>query len=452
MSASLRYRGINLYERMSGRRILQTMEELLRTQWLSRDELDAIQRRRLQALLEYVSQHVPYYRRVFQEIGCEPGDLARDPECFRQIPIVDKAYIREHSTEFMTTDPAVRQTMQTHSTTGSTGHPFIFWEDHTYRDRVTADIMRHLTWSGWKLGEPHAYLWGGHLDEPPGKRVRAGLMSVILNRFYADAFVLSDESMRRFAMQIRRRRPRLVYGYASALFRFARFLQDEGMDDVKLPAVYSSAEVLYPHQRKVLEEVFGCPVFNRYAALETGGLACECEAHHGLHMSVENVVIEIVHGDRPALPGEAGDVAITNLNNYGFPFIRYRTGDVACLSKVDRCPCGRQHPMLEEVEGRKVDMFKTRDGRTIWGDFYTSTMFEVEGIKQYQMVQKSLDLLLVRLVLDDHFHKSQLDVIERTVKRVLGPHTEVKFEFLDSIPVGSGGKFRYAISEVPNPK
>jgi phenylacetate-CoA ligase len=105
--------------------------------------------------------------------------------------------------------------------------------------------------------------------------------------------------------------------------------------------------------------------------------------------------------------------------------------------------------MLEMVEGRQVDMFKTRDGRTLWGDFY-SAMFEVEGIKQYQLIQKSLDLILVRLATNKAFQNSQISVIERTIKEVMGSETEVKFEFLDPIPPGSLGKFRYAISEVSN--
>jgi len=166
-------------------------------------------------------------------------------------------------------------------------------------------------------------------------------------------------------------------------------------------------------------------------------------------MSIENCVIEILNGDKPVQPGEPGQVVITNLNNYAFPFIRYRIGDIARFSTQAGCPCGRQHPMLQIIEGRQVDMFKTKDGRAIWGDFY-SAMFEVEGIRQYQMIQKSLDLILIRMSVNDSFRKSQLDIIERTVKEVIGPETEVQFEFVDKIPPGNLGKFRYAISEVSN--
>lgn len=447
MTSPSRAWGMNLYQNIAGRRIMPVFEQLLKTQWYSRDQLEALQRQKLQALLEYAARHVPYYQRRFKEIGFSLEDLKRDPACFQHLPTVDKAYMRDNTQEFITTDPERLKTMQTHSTTGSTGHPFIFWEDGNYRDHVTGDIMRHLTWSGWQFGQPHAYLWGGTLHQSFKKKTRWQLMNFMLNRFIYDAFVLSEGSMRGLARDIQRHRPRLLFGYASSLAHFARFVRDEGLE-IRLPAVYSSAEVLYPEQRRLIQEVFGCQMFNRYAGLETGGLACECEAHTDLHISIENVVIEILHGDQPARPGELGQVVITNLNNYGFPFIRYRLGDIACLSTRSGCSCGRQHPLLNKIEGRQVDMFKTKDGRTIWGDFYTD-MFEVPGIKQYQMVQKSLDLILIRLSVNEAFQPAQLEVITRNIKEVMGPDTEVKFEFLETIPLGSLGKFRYAISELP---
>jgi phenylacetate-CoA ligase len=272
-------------------------------------------------------------------------------------------------------------------------------------------------------------------------------MNFALNRFITDASVLSEESMHNFASRIQQRRPKLLFGLAYSLFHFARFVQEKALSDIKFQAVFSTAEVLYPHQRKLIEEVFDCRVFNLYGTTETGGVACECEAHTALHISMENCLVEILKSDRPALPGELGEVVITNLNNCEFPFIRYRLGDIARLSDLQSCSCQRQHPTLEMIEGRQVDIFKTKDGRTVRGDFY-SPMFEAEGIKQYQIIQKSLDLVLIRLVTGDAFQQSQLDVIERTVKQVMGPETEVKFEFVDSIAPSRSGKFRYTISEI----
>jgi phenylacetate-CoA ligase len=167
-----------------------------------------------------------------------------------------------------------------------------------------------------------------------------------------------------------------------------------------------------------------------------------------MHISSDLNYLEILdaHGC-PAKEGEPGMVTVTSLTNYGFPFIRYQLADIARFS-ARQCACGRSQPMLEVIEGRLVDMFRTRDGRLISGHFELEAMFEVEGIVQFKMIQKSLDLVLVQLVLNNSFQRSHLDFIERTIRTQLGSEVAVKFEFPDSIPESSGRKYRYAICEI----
>ncbi len=445
----LRQWGIGAYERMTGRRVMVAFEELQSTQWLSRDELYALQRWKLQALIEYVTQHVPYYQRSFKEAGFEPSDLKRDPDCFRHLPTTDKASVRDHVRDLMTTDPSRRKSMHQHSTSGSTGQPLVFWEDNSFRDYVTADVLRHLTWAGWRFGDCHVYLWGLGQEQSLKQQMRSSLMDWALNRFVQDASVLSEATMHSLVRRIRSHRPKLLFGYASSLYHLAQFVEQENQNDLRLQAVFSSAEVLYPHQRQVIERAFRCRVFNRYGALEAGGLGCECEAHAGMHISVENCLIEVLNGSEPAQPGESGQVVITNLNNYAFPFVRYRLDDIARLGTPRGCPCGRQQPMLEVVEGRVNDLLRTPDGRLVRG--FAEAMLQIQGIRQFQIVQQALDLITIQLVTDSSFPRSQLEAIERLCKKVMGATTRVVFEFRDSIPVLGSGKFRYIRSQVQDP-
>jgi phenylacetate-CoA ligase len=451
MTLFLRRQGFKFFDWATGHNIVQRFNELVHTQWLSSDELQALQLHRLQSLLEYAYQHVPYYRRVFNEVGFQPASLARDPDSFRKIPPVSKVYMRDHTEEFLTTDPAKRESLSRETTSGSTGHPFIFWEDRNFQDYAVANTLRHHSWCGWKPGQPRAYLWPLHI--PGGKQtLRDKARNFTWNLFWTDTSNLSEEIMDNLAKFIRRRKPQLLQGWPTPLYFFAQFVRENGYDDVKLPAVYVTSEVLHPHQRRYIEETFECKVLNRYATQETGGIACECEEHTGMHISTETNYVEILNEDDiPVKDGEAGNVVVTCLTNYGFPFIRYRLEDIARMS-TRQCPCSRGQPMLEVVEGRLADMFETRDGRTVMGNFYIGVMFEVEGIKRFKMIQKSLDLILVQLVVSDALKKPQLDFIERTIKATMGPGTEVKFEFLDSIPAGRGGKFCYAVSEVSSAK
>jgi phenylacetate-CoA ligase len=333
------------------------------------------------------------------------------------------------------------------TTGGSTGHPLVFMQDTVFRDYVTADIHRHLGWAGWKFGQLHAYIWGASFEVSTSQSLRTRLMDWTLNRFLINAYVLTDEGMGVFAERVRRQKPRILFGYASALHRFAQFARQKGFDDMTFDGIFSSAEVLYPGQRQFIEETFRCKMFNRYGTRDLGGIGCECSAHTGLHASIENNYIEILQDGQPAPAGQVGDLVVTNLNNYGQPFIRYCIEDMGAWRADDTCPCKRALPLMELVQGRRIDMFKTRDGRAVWGGF-ASPLFGMPGVKQFQVVQKTLDLVVARIVKDGELNQAQLDTIQRTVKTALGENVEVRFEFPDEISVLDSGKYRYAISEI----
>ncbi|MCP4525472.1 MAG: phenylacetate--CoA ligase family protein [Aestuariibacter sp.] len=441
---------IQLYQIVSGRRFLTRLDELNRTQQLNRSELLALQQKKLRRLLTYADQYVPYYQRLFKQANFRPDDVLDDPGNLCKLPILTKAIIHENLDDMMTTEGKRRAGLSRLSTGGSTGHPLTFMQDSNFRDYVTADIHRHLGWAGWELGQIHAYIWGASFEVAASQAIRTRLMNWVLNRFVSNAYVLSDESMSAFVTQIRRRRPRILFGYPSSLYRFAEFVHERCLDDVKFDAIFSSAEVLYPAQRQFIEEILDGKMFNRYGTRELGGISCECEAHTALHTSVENVYVEILRdldSNDFAQAGEPGHIIVTNLNNFGFPFIRYSIEDMGAWSTIDHCPCGLESPLMDLVQGRRIDMFNTKDGRTVWGGF-ASPLFAMEGIKQFQVVQKSLDLIVVRIVKDGDLKQSQLDTIERTVKIALGDNVEVKFEFPNEIPVLDSGKYRYTISEI----
>jgi phenylacetate-CoA ligase len=446
----LRRQAIQLYQKATNRRILQNLDELNRNQWLPKEDILNLQRDKLHRLLDYAYQHVPYYRCLFDRVGFRPADVLTDLSSIHKLPVLSKTVIRENYGDMITTETQRRQGMSSLTTGGSTGQPLIFEQDNSFRDYVTADIHRHLGWAGWQLGQAHAYIWGASFEVETSQSIRSKLMDWALGRFSTNAYVLSEESMSAFAGEVRRRKPRILFGYPSSMYRFAEFVRDHGLDDIKFKAIFGSAEVYFPAQRQLIEEVFSGKAFDRYGTRELGGLACECEAHTTLHASVDNNYIEIVtdlEGKEHVQPGEVGQIVVTNLNNFGMPFIRYRVEDMGAWSTAERCPCGRELPLMDLVQGRRIDMFRTRDGRAVWGGF-ASPLFGMEGVKRFQLVQKSYDLVVARIVKVGQLDEARLHEIERTVHIALGDHVKVEFEFPDEIPVLDSGKYRYAISEL----
>jgi phenylacetate-CoA ligase len=444
----LRRQAVKLYGKATGRHILERLDELNRTQWLDRTALMNLQRQRLCRLLTYAYRYVPYYRCVFDRAGFRPDEVLTDLASLHKLPLLTKAIIGENFDDLLTTESRRRAQLSRSSTSGSTGQPLIFMLDADFRDYFTADVHRHLTWGGWEFGQSHAYLGGASFEVSQVQSLRSRLMDWALNRCVTNAYILSEESMRAFAERIRRRRPCLLYGYASSLYHFAEFVRRSEFDDIRFKSVSSCAEVLYLHQRQLIERTFGCKVLDRYATRELGELGSQCEFQTGLHVSVESVYIEILdENGQPTCPGEPGNIVVTSLNNCGMPFIRYMLADVASWYSGDACPCGRAHPMLSVVDGRHNDMFKARDGRIVWGGM-ANPLWDIEGVKQFQLVQRTYDSVLVRVVKEGGLQPAERTRVEEAIAAALGENVKVEFAFPSVIPIEKSGKYRYQICEI----
>lgn len=338
---------LKLHEVLTGRRILNRLEELNRTQWLSYDDLLAFQRAKLQRVVDYAYQYVPYYQRTFKEAGFNPDDLKQDQGSLSRLPILTREIIRSNWEDLLTTQPERRRQLSKLTTSESTDKPFDFMRDTTFRDAVTADIQRHMGWAGWDLGDLQALIWGVSCKPDKWQTIRSQLKDLVWNRFQTNEFDMTDESMAVFAEKILRQKPYILFGQATCVYRFAQFIRRSPYKGVTFDGILTTTDALLPSVRKYIEETFWCRVFNRYESLELGGIACECEAHTGLHISAENNYVEILSEGRPAEPGQVGDIVVTNLNNLGMPFIRYSSGDTGAWQEGPSCPCGRSYPMLK---------------------------------------------------------------------------------------------------------
>jgi len=429
-------------------RMMRCLAELGRLQWLSLDELTALQHQHLKQILEYAHTFVPYYQDLFRAVGFHPSDLDTAPDSFRDLPLLTKDAIRQNFERLITTEPARQNSLFKAKTGGTTGEPMWFMQDRVYDDYRVAHNFHQMQWSGWRLGQSEGRLWGHVIGGETGQKPLATrLRERLVNRFHSNAFHMTPESMEQFASQLERHPGTLVWSYVSTMYRFAEFVRERGRP-IPLHAVYTAAEPLYPHQRELIEQVFQCRVFNSYSSLETGDIACECDRHDGLHVMMRNCYLEVLRDGRPAADGEEGEFIVTNLTNLAFPLIRYKIEDGG-IRRAQPCSCGRGLPMLEVVEGRIIDFFRTRDRGNVWGAFVLPMVPALGKIKQYQIVQKNLDSILLRLVTHAPIDTAQLARIERACKMNLGEQVQVQVAYVDSLPATPTGKHRYVISEIP---
>ncbi|MGQ9591582.1 MAG: phenylacetate--CoA ligase family protein, partial [Planctomycetota bacterium] len=332
-------------------------------------------------------------------------------------------------------------------TSGSTGVSLRFFVDSVSAEHRRGVTLYRDEWSGWRLGEWRAMVWG---NPEYVKSRRSRVRNAVLERtFYLDTLRMDEGMMEGFARTVLRRRPSLLFGHAHSLYLFSRFWKENGFPPYRPRGVISTAMVLHDHERRGIAEVFGENIFDRYGCEEVSLIASECEAHRGLHVNTDSLIVEILRDDgSPARPGEEGAVVVTDLWNYGMPFIRYVVGDRAVASG-EACPCGRTYPLLERVAGRIADYLVTPEGAYVSGISLTENFATlIPGLYQAQIVQDLRDHVLIRVVPKADFGEESRREIARLIAERFGPHMRHEVEVVEKIPQEPSGKYRFAICKV----
>lgn len=433
-----------LHERLKRHDTVATLAGLERSQWLDASELQALQLEALRRLLAAVSGRVPYYRELFAARGLAADDF-RELADLALLPVTDKALIRAQGPAWQA-DGATTVAWQ--RTSGSSGEPLHFLLG---RHRVSFDIAakwRAMRWWDVDIGDPEVVLWGSAIEGRAQDRLREWRDRLLRSRL-VPTHNLTPTRMDEVLDEIRAFRPRMLFGYPSALSRLAFHAraQRRRMDDLGIRVAFCTSEVLRPEWRAAIGETFGCGVANEYGARDAGFLARECP-HGGLHLTAEEVIVEVVDVDGNPLPaGEEGDIVVTNLAGPEFPFIRYRTGDRGRLSAAP-CPCGRGLPLLAEIGGRANDGLVAADGAWVHGSAFNHLMRDLAGLEAYRIVQDRRDRVRVLLRLGGELPPAQADGLAGAFRDRLGAGIAVEIEAVDEIPPLPNGKFRHIVCEV----
>ena len=436
-----------MFQVYMGRDTLRHLKDVESTQWLSVDKIKKIQWIKLKNLLEYAYINVPFYHRVLKTLNMTSKDI-KTPNDFRKLPLLDKQKIRNNISDIVSSNYKTRDLIP-NSTGGSTGINLNFFNDRKNSGYVSAIVLRNDHWAGLEIGDKNVRLWGAPFDISRQDNLKKKIYNKLVRTLFLSSYNLSEENMFVYAKKILQYKPKVIVAYPSPLYHFAKFLEENGIEGINPKSIISSAEVLYDYQKELIESVFQCRVFNRYGCREFSTIAQECSQHSGMHMNAEHVYVECLKGDgEPASPGEIGELVITDLDNYGMPFIRYLIGDIGVLSD-GKCDCGRGLPILEKIEGRTFDIVVGTNGRAVGGTFWTLLLrTAIEGIKQFQVVQESISKISIEVVPDESFEEGQIGTLINKIREHLGQDMKVNFQIVDKIPPSRSGKFRFVISKV----
>jgi phenylacetate-CoA ligase len=433
-----------LHEKIKNHNSVSVRKEMERSQWLNMAQLKELQLARLRQFLARAEQNVPYYRDLFARIGFNPSDV-QTPGDLARLPLLDKAAIRAN-TDALKSERA--RGLARFNTGGSSGEPLIFYIG---KERVSHDVAakwRAMRWWGSDIGDREIVVWGSPIELGSQDRLR-GLRDRVLRTRLLPAFEMSQSKVDGFIEVICSTRPKMLFGYPSAISHIARRAQTRGvrMNDLGIETAFVTSERLYESQREQISRTFGCRVANGYGGRDAGFIAHECP-HGGMHITAEDVIVEIVNPQGAVLPaGVAGEIVTTHLATSDFPFIRYRTGDIGILD-TKSCSCGRGLPLIKEIQGRNTDFLVAHDGTVMHGLALIYVLRDLPQISEFKIVQESLDLTRVMIVSRKAIGRETTNKIIEQFKARLGSHVTVTLEQMTEIPAEASGKFRYVVSRV----
>ena len=425
-----------------GARMLALQYQFAQSERWSPAELRAAQFAQLTQLLQHAKTTVPFYR---ERLAGVAADRPLDVAAFERIPLLQRQDIQENFDALVSRAlPPDHGGMQEGQTSGSTGRPIrfmatqlteVFWHAFTLREH----LWQRRDFSG-KLAAIRARVTPG---------VGAGWGASTDSAFRTGPSVLCNTELpiAEQAQWLIKQNPDYLISVASNVHELARYCGKHGLRPSRLCEVRTYGEALHPDARADIRSAWGVPVIDMYSCREAGYLALQCPEHEHYHAQAEGTYLELLDEQgRPCEPGKLGRVVITALHNFATPLIRYDIGDYA--EAGERCDCGRGLPVIRRIVGRVRNMLRLPDGGMRHPRFGEAQFGGIAPVRQFQVVQKTLQDIEVVLVVARPLTPAEEDTLRALIIRNLAHPFAVSFVYRDNIPRSAGGKYEDFRSEV----
>lgn len=399
----------------------------------NRDYVEKICMRKLRAVLRNAAVNVPFYIEWFRMQGKDVENLKLE-----DFPIILKDTIRGHEDQFVAKGHA--RSLSWARTSGSTGEPFRFGRSEY--DYAYATLWRGLARWGIRAGDKRVLVKG--VDEVASvslyTRIRRILYGIFNRCIVVDAHFLaeSDVNVEREVKRILKYRPAYIHGYASSLYELASFAEFHGIEckELKLKAVVTESEKCHDFQREVIERVFNAPVVENYGSVEFGMIAQPARDGR-LCINDDHVYVET---------DEDGEAIITNLDEYGFPLIRFKNGDKLTLGGIHQ---ELPYRIITSIEGRVAETIYLPQGGSLQGYIVMYPISKhMDYIREYQVYQPDINHLLIRVVESFSLPKKIESQIVSEMRTIVGGLINVEVQKVKSIPLTKRGKRAFVCSDV----
>lgn len=416
-------------------RINALWKAVMRVEGMTRDELQTLASEKLQRVLRHAAETVPYYRAYFSKKG-----LAAENLRLEDFPIVEKKDIRGHEEEFVSTEWKGRK-INWSRTSGSTGEPFRF--GRTEYEYTYTTLWRGMARFGIRPGDKRVLVKG--VDETASISPFTKLKRMVygwLNRcIVIDAHFLakSEANIAAELNRIMAYKPQYFHGYVSSIYLLAQYAEQHGIDlaALKVKAIVTESEKCHDFQRELMERVFKAPVVENYGCVEFGMLAQPAKDGKPC-INEDHVYVETT---------PEGEAVYTNLDEYGFPLIRFKNGD---LIKIGGLHATLPYRTIDAIDGRIAETIYLPQGGSLQGYIVMYPISKhMQHLKQYQVYQPDIDRLIIRVVpVASELPKDISRQIICEMREIVGDKMQLSIERVDVIPLTKRGKRSFVVSKV----
>ncbi|MFS0645397.1 hypothetical protein [Siminovitchia sp. 179-K 8D1 HS] len=362
---------------------------------------------------------------------------------FDQFPIINKNIIRSQQKDFIS-ESYKNTKLITMQTSGSTGTPFICYQNPEKKKRVIAELIYYNEKLGYFVGKNLIFLRSLSAESSNSKKI----LRFLQNQTLINVSELDDEVIEKMLREVERKSANgsVLMSYASTLDAFRDyFMRTDKKYNFNISGIISGSEMLYDETRDVMEKVFKCKCVSRYSNQENGILGQDNIENNTFLINEAHYFIEIFKMDKdiPAEPGEVGRIVITDLYNYAMPMIRYDTGDIGAIKYIEVNSVKKK--VIYNFGGRKIDMVYTVDGTILSPHKISVTFWSFSDIKQFQFLQLGPQEYQVILNVEPTF-KEEIKVAEK-LYNLLGKSAVITFSYVNDIPALSSGKRKYIMNK-----
>lgn len=344
---------------------------------MPRQEMERLQVERLQTTVKRVFEHVEFYNRKFNELGITPEDI-KGLDDITKLPFTKKQDLRDNYPYGLFAAP-LEEVVRIHGSSGTSGKPTVVGYTQNDIEVWSEVVARSIVAAGGKKSDIFHNAYGYGLFTG-GLGLHYGA-----EKLGAAVIPISGGNTERQITVIEDFKPRGICGTPSYILNIAEKMQEMGLDPRATSVEYGifGAEPWSEEMRAKLEETFNLKAVDIYGLSEImgPGVSIEChEAQNGLHVQEDHFYVEVIDPDtlQPVPEGEVGELVFTSLTKEAFPVIRYRTGDLASITR-EKCICGRTTVRMSRVKGRTDDMIIIR-GVNVFPSEIERVLLQINGL------------------------------------------------------------------------